>query len=233
MNSVAREVADDLLESARRSRTLQPLKGLVIPAGFWLLINLIHAFSSKALLETTIPLAAMVAYAVFTVAVVASARAKMNRRKDVQYTVALVLGQYNNAILFSLAGFSLRVFLDLTQSILQLPAWVALTGLMGFLLVGLIGLAYSPRSYPTTGEQKHQSADRTARWLPYAVGLPSAGVAIGVALGAYAMHFPAEWEYLLVAGLLIFISYLVLALAVIGTYRTLLLAGASLQSRHA
>jgi hypothetical protein len=222
-------IAEGYLKKARATPTAWPIQGLLGLAGMWLIANLVHLFSSPAITETTVALLTFSLYAVFVWGAVAYMRRATAAGRRSHQTEALVLALYNNAVAIVISLFWLRLYLDVGGLFGGMPIWLSAIGVAGYFVVGIIALSYAPHSFPSTNELKRQAEERAAKWTPFAIALPAAGVSIGTALGAVFLHYSPGWGFPLISALSLLLACLILGFSMINLQRTWLFAKGAAQ----
>lgn len=218
------EITRGYLEGARATPTSWPLRALLGLAGLWFITNLVRLFSVRAITETGVALLASSVYALVTWVGLLLIRRPPRGKARVDRSEALMLALHNSGTAIVASVYLLRLYLDFGEIFMPAPVWVPAAGLAGYFSVGLIALLYAPHSWPSTEVQELQAERRKRAWAPYIIGLPSAGVSIGTALGAVLLHYSMSWEWPLLAGLSLFLACLVVGFSSIGLYRTWLFA---------
>lgn len=212
------------LKGLQQARPSAMLWGLFAPAMLWLIVNMFHRFSVPALTRSGILLPVL--------AVVAVISSLLDRMRSGPRACRLRLAQisallnllYVVLFLLTLSVYMLMGALEVSKSSGRLPDSYPGLILALYVLSALAAALWSPRSLPISKADDEMAFGRSARWLPWLVGMQGALVGLGVFLGTFAARYEDAWSALAMGGLAALGASLCVTFGVLMLYRFVFLA---------
>jgi hypothetical protein len=108
---------------------------------------------------------------------------------------------YPVLFLLTLSGYFLILALGIASTSTGIPSAYPTLTVALYVLSAIAAIVWSPRSLPRSKSDDDMAIARSARWLPWLIGMQGSLVGIGVFLGVFAARSRAAWGPLALSGL--------------------------------
>jgi hypothetical protein len=199
------------------------LSGVIGATLIWLVTGLFQSFSS-VFIRGGIPLLILATVAIVSRITAKSRSGSKRRHLALARFNVLVNMMYIVLFLLTLSGYFFMGALGTATTSGGLPeAYVNFIAAL-YVLSAIAAILWSPRSLPRSESDDEKAFARSAKWLPWLIGMQGSLVGIGVFLGVFAAQSRNNWSIIALAGLATLGAVLCVTFSILLFYRFVFLA---------
>ena len=212
------------LKGLEQARPSAMFSGVIGAALFWLVTGLFQRFSSPLFIRGGIPLPILATVAIVSRITAKTRSGSKRRHLALARFNVLVNMMYIVLFLLALSGYFLMGALGVATTGGGLPETYATFIAALYALSAIAAIIWSPRSLPRSQSDDEKAFARSAKWLPWLIGMQGSLVGIGVFLGVLAAQSPNSWSLIALAGLATLGAVLCVTFSILLFYRFAFLA---------
>lgn len=209
------------LQQSRPSAMLSGVLGLTL---MWLVTGLVQGFSSSVLIRSAIPLPILATVAIVSSIIAKSRSGRKRRYLAVARVGVLVNMMYVVLFLLTISGYFLLGALGMATNYEGLPGAYVTFIVASYFLSAVAAIVWSPRSLPRSEADDKMAFARSAKWLPWLIGMQGSLVGIGVLLGVFAARSRNNWGIIALVGIATLGALLGVTFSILLFYRFVFLA---------
>ena len=212
------------IKGLQQSRPSAMLGGVMATTVIWLIASLYQGFSVSALVRSGIPIPILAGVAAVFWGMTRSRSGPKRHRLALARINALVGMMYPVLFLLTLSGYFLIIALGIANTSRGIPSTYPTLTVALYVLSAIAAIVWSPRSLPRSKSDDEMAFARSAKWLPWLIGMQGTLVGIGVFLGVFAARSQSSWGMLALGGLGTLGALLCVTFSILLLYRFVFLA---------
>ena len=212
------------IKGLQQSRPSAMLGGVMAMTVIWLVAGLYQGFSTSALVRSGIPIPILAVVVAVFWGIAKSRSGPMRHQLALAKINALVSMMYPVLFLLTISGYFLIIALGTTNTSGGLPGAYPRVIVALYVLSAIAAILWSPRSLPRSKADDEMAFARSAKWLPWLIGMQGTLVGIGVFLGVFVARSQSNWGVLALGGLATLGALLCVTFSILLLYRFVFLA---------